>query len=96
LPSRLKTLNPAFLASDNDSALGELKVEKTFLTGFLHAGQFVSGFAETGRCNVNFPPHTAQAPSQSSYSYNGMAKNSKIETRNPKEIRNIQKLLLVS
>jgi len=96
LPSRLKTLNPAFLAAESDSDLGELKVDKTFRTGFLQAGQFVSGLAETGRCNVNFPPHTAQAPSQSSYSYNGIAKNSKLETRNTKQMRNIQKLLLVS
>jgi hypothetical protein len=96
LPSRLKTLNPAFLAAESDSDLGELKVDKTFRTGFLQAGQFVSGSAEIGRRNVNFPPHTAQAPSQSSYSYKGMAKNSKMETPNPKQIRNIQKLLLVS
>jgi hypothetical protein len=65
-------VNPAFLASDTESALGELKVDHTLRTGFLQAGHFVKGAAESGRRKVNFPPHTAQFPSQSSYSYNGM------------------------
>jgi hypothetical protein len=71
LLTRLSTVNPAFLASVTDNGLsfiGELKDEKTFRTGFLHAGQFVKGLAERGRFRVNFPPHTLQSPSQSSYS----------------------------
>ena len=71
LPSRLRTVNPAFLASETDSGLsfiGELKDEKTLRTGFLHAGQLVSGLADSGRFNVNFPPHTVQPPSHNSYS----------------------------
>src|SRR5208283_2306565 len=67
----LSTVNPAFLASEMDSGLslcGVLKPEKIFRTGFLHAGQFVSGLAESGRFKVNFPPQTTQLPSQSSYS----------------------------
>jgi hypothetical protein len=47
---------------------GELKVEKTRRTGFLHAGHFVNGAAESGRWSVKWPPHTLQSPSQSSYS----------------------------
>src|SRR6266850_2717663 len=88
LPSRLKTLNPACFASETESALGELNVDQILRTGFLHAGQFVSGLAESGRCNVNLPPHTGQPPSQSSYSYNGITKNSKFEIRNSKQFRN--------
>ena len=65
-------MNPAFLASEIESFLGELKVDHTRRTGFLHAGHLVKGAAESGRRKVNFPPHTAQLPSQSSYSYNGM------------------------
>jgi len=64
-------VNPAFLASEMDSGLslcGVLKPEMIFRTGFLHAGQFVSGLAESGRFNVNFPPQTTQWPSHSSYS----------------------------
>jgi hypothetical protein len=80
----LNTLNPAFFASEIETDLGELNVDQILRTGFLQAGQFVSGLAESGRCNVNLPPHTGQLPSQSSYSYNGMAKNSKFETRNSK------------
>lgn len=67
----LSTVNPAFFASEMESGLsfcGELKLEMILRTGFLHAGQFVSGLAESGRFNVNFPPHTLQSPSQSSYS----------------------------
>lgn len=71
LLTRLRTVKPAFLASVTDSGfslMGELKVERTLRTGFLQAGQFVSGLAESGRRRVNFPPHTAQPPSVSSYS----------------------------
>lgn len=67
-------MNPAFFASVTDngfSFIGELNVENTFRTGFLHAGHFVNGFADSGRFNVNFPPHAAQFPSHNSYSYNG-------------------------
>jgi len=51
-----------------ESALGELNADQTFRTGFLHAGHWVSGFAERGRTKVNFPPHTAHLPSHNSYS----------------------------
>lgn len=64
-------MKPAFLASLVESGLslvGVLKEEKTLRTGFLHAGQLVNGFAESGRFKVNLPPHTGQLPSQSSYS----------------------------
>src|SRR6266567_6041739 len=70
--TRLRTLNPAFLASEIERALGELKVENTFRTGFLQAGHFVNGAAESGRLRVNLPPHTLQPPSHSSYSYSGI------------------------
>jgi hypothetical protein len=72
LLTRFRTVNPAFLASEIDSVLGELKVDHTRRTGFLHAGHLVKGGAESGRRKVNFPPHTTQFPSQSSYSYKGM------------------------
>jgi len=62
------TVNPAFLASEMDSAFGELKVDQTRRTGFLQAGHLVNGAAERGRCKVNLPPQTAQSPLQSSYS----------------------------
>jgi hypothetical protein len=81
----LRTVNPAFFASEIDSDLGELKVDQILRTGFLQAGQFAKGLAESGRCKVNLPPHTGQLPSQSSYSYNGMAKNSKFEVQNSKQ-----------
>jgi hypothetical protein len=71
LPERFNTVNPAFFASEIDSGLslmGELKLEKTFLTGRLHAGQFVNGLAESGRLSVNLPPQTLQSPSHNSYS----------------------------
>ena len=42
--------------------------EMIFRTGFLQAGQCVSGAAESGRFRVNVPPQTLQLPSQSSYS----------------------------
>jgi len=64
-------VNPLLLASETESGLalrGELKVEMILRTGFLHAGHFVNGGAESGRRNVNFPPHTLQSPSHSSYS----------------------------
>ncbi len=72
LLTRLRTVNPAFLASEIDRDLGELNVDHTRRTGFLQAGQWVSGAAERGRTSVNLPPHTLQSPSQSSYSYNGI------------------------
>ncbi len=72
LLTRLSTVNPAFLASEIESALGELKVDHTRRTGFLHAGHLVNGGAESGRHKVNFPPHTTQSPSHSSYSYKGI------------------------
>jgi len=37
------------------SLCGELKLEMILRTGFLHAGQFVSGLADSGRFKVNFP-----------------------------------------
>jgi hypothetical protein len=37
-------------------------------TGFLQAGQFVSGLAESGRRRVNFPPQTLQSSLHNSYS----------------------------
>jgi len=86
LPKRLNTLNPAFFASEIETVFGELNVDQIRRTGFLHAGQFVSGFAERGRRNVNFPPHTGQPPSQTSYSYNGIAENPKFEVRNSKQV----------
>ena len=67
----LSTVNPAFLASVTDSGFsftGELKVEIIFRTGFLHAGHWVRGAAESGRRSVNLPLQTLQSPSQSSYS----------------------------
>jgi hypothetical protein len=45
-----------------------LKLEMILRTGFLQAGQFVNGLAESGRFKVNFPPQTAQLPSHNSYS----------------------------
>ena len=49
LLTRFSTLNPAFLASEIESFRGELNVEKTRRTAFLHAGHFVKGVAESGR-----------------------------------------------
>jgi hypothetical protein len=68
---RLKTLNPAFFASEIESGLsftGELKGEMTLRAGLLHAGHFVKGGAESGRRKVNLPPQTLQSPSHNSYS----------------------------
>jgi hypothetical protein len=87
LPNRLNTLNPAFFASEIETDFGELNVDQILRTGFLQAGQFVSGLAERGRCNVNLPPQTGQPPSQSSYSYNGINENSKFEVRNSKQLQ---------
>jgi len=70
--TRLRTVKPAFLASEIERFLGELKMDHTLRTGFLQAGHLVRGVADSGRCKVNFPPHTTQPPSQSSYSYNGI------------------------
>ena len=73
--TRFNTVKPAFLASVMDRGLsltGELKLEMIFRTGFLQAGQLVKGLAESGRRRVNFPPHTLQSPSHSSYSYMGI------------------------
>src|SRR5437868_2831760 len=87
--TRFSTLNPAFLASEIESFRGELKVEKTRRTGFLHAGHFVKGAAESGRRSVKFPPQTLHWPSRSSYSYRGIVKkvrNSKSEIRTKSEL----------
>jgi len=72
LLTRLSTVKPAFLASEIESFFGELNVDHTLRTGFLQAGHLVRGAADSGRRKVNFPPHTAQSPSQSSYSYKGI------------------------
>ena len=68
LLTRFNTVNPAFFASEMERAFGELNADQTFRTGFLQAGHWVRGLAESGRNNVNFPPHTLQSPSHSSYS----------------------------
>src|SRR5678816_2188206 len=71
LPRRFSTVNPAFFASETESGLsllGDVNVEITLRTGFLHAGHRVNSGALKGRRNVNFPPQTVQSPSQSSYS----------------------------
>jgi len=65
-------VNPAFFASEIETVLGELKVDHTRRTGFLQAGHLVNGGADSGRRKVNFPPHAAHFPSQSSYSYKGI------------------------
>ena len=71
LPALLRTVKPAFLASEMESGfsfIGEVNVEMTLRTGFWHAGQCVNGAALSGRRNVNRPPHTVHSPSHSSYS----------------------------
>src|SRR5687767_10722302 len=71
LPTRFRTVNPDFLASETERGFnltGELKFEKTLRTGFLQAGHLVSAGALIGRRKVNLPLHTAQSPSHSSYS----------------------------
>jgi hypothetical protein len=50
------------------SLCGVLKAENTLRTGFLQAGHFVSGGADSGRFSVNVPPHTLHSPSHNSYS----------------------------
>jgi len=40
------------------SFCGELKLEMILRTGFLHAGQCMSGLADSGRFSVNRPPQT--------------------------------------
>src|SRR5260370_22041762 len=77
LLTRLSTVKPAFFASEIESLLGELKEEKTLRTGFLQAGHWLKGAAESGRRKTNLPPQTLQSPSQTSYSYNGMILNPK-------------------
>ncbi len=72
LLTRFSTVNPAFFASEMETALGGFNEENTFLTGFLHAGHLVNSAADSGRRSVNLPPHTLQSPSQSSYSYIGI------------------------
>jgi hypothetical protein len=71
LPTLFNTVNPALFASDIDSGLsfvGEFTCEMIFRTGFRHNGHFVNGGRLAGRRRLNFPPHTLQSPSQSSYS----------------------------
>jgi hypothetical protein len=71
LPIFFSTVNPAFFASEKETGLsfcGELKLEMILRTGFLQAGQFMSGLADSGLFNVNVPPHTLQSPSHNSYS----------------------------
>ncbi len=71
LLTRFNTVNPAFFASEIETGLsftGELKVEMILRTGLLHAGHCVKGRADSGRRNVNRPPHALQSPSHSSYS----------------------------
>src|ERR1041385_1013603 len=46
LPTRLRTVKPAFLASEIEADFGALKLDQTLRTGFLHAGQFVRCGAE--------------------------------------------------
>ena len=72
LLTRLSTVKPALFASEIEVFRGELKEENTFRTGFLQAGHLVNSAADSGRRNVNLPPHALQSPSQSSYSYIGM------------------------
>jgi hypothetical protein len=50
------------------SLVGVLKPDMILRTGFLHAGQWVNGFADSGLLSVNFPPHILQSPSHNSYS----------------------------
>jgi hypothetical protein len=73
LLTRFKTVNPAFLASLNETVRGVLNVEKTLRTGRRQEGQTFRGAASRGRRNVKWPPHTTQPPSHNSYSYSGIA-----------------------
>jgi hypothetical protein len=58
----------ASLTDNGFSLCGVLNAEKILRTGFLQAGHFSSGGADSGRFKVNFPPHTLQSPSHNSYS----------------------------
>ena len=52
LPSFLRTVKPAFFASEMEtgfSFIGELNVESTLRTGLRQAGQWVNGAALSGR-----------------------------------------------
>src|ERR1039458_7943686 len=73
LLTRLRTVKPAFLASEMERERGVLKVEKTLRTGRRQAGQTFSSLASSGRRKVKRPWHTGQFPSHNSYSYIGMA-----------------------
>src|SRR4051794_3829412 len=68
LPTFFNTVKPAFLASENERVLGELKVDMSLRTGFLQAGHLVNSCASSGRRKVNLPPQTLQSPSHNSYS----------------------------
>jgi len=68
LLTRLRTVNPAFLALEKDIVLGELKVEMTLRTGFRQLGQSFNSGALIGRRRVKRPWHTAHLPSHNSYS----------------------------
>src|SRR6185503_10047989 len=75
LLTRFNTVKPAFFASEIESGLsfvGEVKLEMTLRTGFLQAGHAFISAALNGRRRVNRPPHAAQLPPHSSYSYNGI------------------------
>lgn len=70
---RFKTVKPAFLASLMESGfnlIGELKLEITLRTAFLHNGHFSSGFQFTLRLSVNLPRQVGilHSPSINSYS----------------------------
>jgi hypothetical protein len=71
LLTRLRTVNPAFLASDTERGLsldGELNWEINLRTGRLQSGHLVSGGALTGRRKVNEPPQILH-PSWSSQTW---------------------------
>jgi hypothetical protein len=71
LLTRFKTVKPAPLASLTESGFMIDGVENeviTFRIGRLQAGHPFNSGALTGRRRVNFPPHAAHDPSQSSYS----------------------------
>lgn len=73
LLTRLRTVNPAFLASDTErgfNLVGELNWEMSLRTGRLQRGHSETGGALTGRRSVNLPPQILQPfwPSQTSYS----------------------------
>jgi hypothetical protein len=71
LPTRFKTVKPAFFASEMESGfsfMGELTVDMSFRTGLRQRGHFSRGGRLAGRRRLNFPPQTLQSPLQSSYS----------------------------